>query len=130
VPGIQREHVGTAAGLRTHILVALGAAMFVIVSLDMDASPDATTRVLQGIATGIGFVGAGTILKANDERHIHGLTSASSIWLTAALGSAAGAGRIWPAFAGAVMALITLSTLRRFESRVRPPEVPPPAQTF
>lgn len=118
LPGLQRERVHVAAGLRTHMLVSLGAAIFVLAAIDAHATVDATTRVIQGLATGIGFVGAGAILKSSQSQQVHGLTTASSIWLTAALGTAAGLGRIWLTILGSVFALVILATLRRFEQRI------------
>jgi putative Mg2+ transporter-C (MgtC) family protein len=118
IPGMQRERVGMAAGLRTHTLVSLGSALFVLTAINSGASPDAVTRVLQGIATGIGFVGAGAIVKATELKQVHGLTTASSIWMTAALGAAAGSGRLGLAVLGSVLALVVLSVLHRFESHV------------
>src|SRR5262249_47833307 len=94
LPGLQRERIGTPAGLRTHMLVALGAAVFSMAALEAGADVSDTTRVIQGVATGIGFVGAGAIVRLAG-REIHGLTTAASIWLTAALGTAVGLGRIW-----------------------------------
>ena len=88
-----------------------------LAALDSGASMDDTTRVIQGLATGIGFVGAGAILKASESRQVHGLTTAASIWLTAGLGTAAGAGRIWLPLAGSILALVILAVLRKFEER-------------
>jgi putative Mg2+ transporter-C (MgtC) family protein len=116
LPGLQRERVHVAAGLRTHMLVSLGSAIFVLAALDTGATIDATTRVIQGLATGIGFVGAGAILKSAQNQEIRGLTTAASIWLTAGLGTAVGVGRIWLPLFGSLLALIVLSLLRRFES--------------
>ena len=91
--GYERERGGHPAGLKTHILVSAGSALFVLVPLLAGASMDATTRVMQGVVQGIGFLGAGAILKqANDER-IQGLTSAAGIWLAAAIGMTAGLGK-------------------------------------
>jgi putative Mg2+ transporter-C (MgtC) family protein len=118
LPGLQRERMGVPAGLRTHMLVSLGAAIFVFAALDAGASMGDTTRVIQGLATGIGFVGAGAILKSAQSHEVHGLTTASSIWLTAGLGTAVGVGRIWLPMIGSVLALIILSLLRRFEAHV------------
>ena len=91
--GWQRERVGKAAGLRTHMLVCLGAALFVTVPLLMGMTHDSVSRVIQGLTTGIGFVGAGAIVKAESPSRIHGLTTAAGIWLTAAIGVAVGLGR-------------------------------------
>src|SRR5688572_20329145 len=84
--GLQREREGKAAGLRTHMLVALGAALFTIAPLEVGMSSENLSRVIQGVATGVGFLGAGTILKRRDEQEIHGLTTAAGVWLTAAVG--------------------------------------------
>ena len=112
LPGLQRERTGMAAGLRTHMLVSLGSALFVMAALEAGASMDAATRVIQGLATGIGFVGAGAILKSDQPNQVHGLTTAASVWLTAALGTAVGAGRIWLPLVGSIMALLILAVLR------------------
>ena len=95
--GLNREMHHKPAGLRTHALVALGAAVataLVAANWDGSAPPhfDAISRVVQGIITGIGFLGAGVILRAENGKSIHGLTTAASIWLAACLGSASGAG--------------------------------------
>src|SRR5215207_7268951 len=83
VLGYEREHRGKAAGVRTHMLVALGAALYVLVP-HLAGVPDADlTRVLQGLVTGIGFLGAGTIIKRDAENAVKGLTTAAGIWLTA-----------------------------------------------
>lgn len=86
--GLEREAVHKPAGVRTHMLVCLGAALFVLVTLE--TLPNETARIIAGIATGIGFLGAGTIFKAESE--VHGLTTAASIWAVAAVGIAVGLG--------------------------------------
>jgi putative Mg2+ transporter-C (MgtC) family protein len=91
--GYEREIAGTSAGLRTHMLVALGAALFVLVPIQAGTSIADMSRVLQGVMAGIGFLGAGAIIKLSQDREIKGLTTAASIWLTAAIGVAAGMGR-------------------------------------
>jgi len=89
--GIERHLHGRWAGLRTHMLVAMAAAMFAIAGHVISAGDQAqVTRVIQGIAAGIGFLGAGTILKLSDQLEVKGLTTATSVWLAAALGTAAG----------------------------------------
>ena len=95
--GLNREMRHKPAGLRTHALVALGAAVAtVLVVGNQEATApghlDAMSRVIQGIITGIGFLGAGVILRTENSRVVHGLTTAASIWLAACLGSASGAG--------------------------------------
>lgn len=112
VLGFERETAGSYAGLRTHMLVALGAALFVLVPLQMDYSPDAMGRVLQGVISGIGFLGAGAIIKLSHEQEIRGLTTAASIWLTAAIGITAGMGRELTAILGTLFALLILALLR------------------
>ena len=107
--GFEREWSGKAAGLRTHMTVALGCATFMLVSVETSNDPDNVSRAIQGIAAGIGFIGAGTILKREDESDIKGLTTAASIWLTAAVGSAAGGGRGWLALIGVVIAFFILT---------------------
>jgi putative Mg2+ transporter-C (MgtC) family protein len=115
--GFEREAMGKAAGLRTHMLVALGAALFVMVPVEAGMSGE-LGRVVQGIAAGVGFLGAGTILKRSDRQEVTGLTTAASIWLTAALGVAAGVSRIWLPVAGAVLAWIILYVVAVVERRV------------
>lgn len=116
--GLQREYAGKPAGLRTHMLVALGATLFVVASLEFGMSPGDMSRVVQGLATGIGFLGAGAILKLREEREITGLTTAAGIWLTAAIGVAVGLGRWGSAALGVVLTVIILAALGGIESRV------------
>jgi putative Mg2+ transporter-C (MgtC) family protein len=109
VVGVQREKAGKPAGLRTHILVCLGTAVFVLASSGVGMSMEGLSRVVQGVVTGIGFVGAGTILKLNREREIQGLTTAAGIWMTAAIGVAVGLGSLGVALLATGMALIILA---------------------
>jgi putative Mg2+ transporter-C (MgtC) family protein len=118
--GFQREQAGKAAGLRTHVLVALGSAFFVMIPQQAGMSIADLSRVLQGIITGVGFLGAGTILKRPTEEHIEGLTTAAGLWLTAAVGSAAGMGREASAVLGTVLAFLILALL----PRIKPPTDP------
>jgi putative Mg2+ transporter-C (MgtC) family protein len=111
--GYQRESVGAAAGLRTHMLVSLGCALFVIIPLQAGMALGDLSRVLQGVTAGIGFLGAGAILKLTDENQIVGLTTAASIWLTAAVGIAAGMGREGTAVLSAIFAFVILSLLKK-----------------
>ena len=113
VLGWERESVGAPAGLRTHMLVSLGSALFVLIPLQAGMRLDDLSRVLQGITAGIGFLGAGAILKQHDRKDIHGLTTAASVWTTAAIGVAAGMGRESSAIVSAVFAFVILSILRR-----------------
>jgi putative Mg2+ transporter-C (MgtC) family protein len=106
--GLNREREGKPAGLRTHALVALGAAMLTIVGLLLQVSDAAApSRVLQGIVAGVGFIGAGTILHRDDARGAHGLTTAAAIWIVAAIGVAAGAG-LWRTAASALGVALAL----------------------
>lgn len=111
--GYERESIGASAGLRTHMLVSLGSAMFVLIPLQAGMSVGDVSRVLQGVTAGVGFLGAGAILKSQKEGEITGLTTAASVWLTAAVGVAAGMGREATAVLSALLALIILSLLRR-----------------
>ena len=88
--GLERERAGKPAGFRTHILVSLGTAIVVLACAGSRMDLDGLSRVIQGIVTGIGFIGAGSILKINEERDIQGLTTAAGIWMTAAIGIACG----------------------------------------
>jgi len=115
--GYERESVGASAGLRTHMLVSLGSALFVLIPLQAGMHIQDLSRVLQGVTAGIGFLGAGAILKQADKNDIHGLTTAASVWLTAAIGVAAGMGREATAIVSAVFAVIVLSILRRATKR-------------
>jgi putative Mg2+ transporter-C (MgtC) family protein len=115
--GYERERTGKAAGLRTHMLVALSSAVFVIGALDAGLSPTDVSRIVQGVAAGIGFIGAGTILKHSDEGQVKGLTTAAGVWLTAAVGVAAGLGRLGVVVMSVALALIILAVVARFEPR-------------
>jgi len=115
IMGYQRESVHSTAGLRTHILVCLGAAFFVLASVEAGQTSADVSRVIQGIVAGIGFLGAGTILKVGDRLEVHGLTTAASVWLTAAIGTGAGLGHIWLPTVGAVIGWIVLGPIGRIE---------------
>lgn len=91
--GYERERKGKAAGVKTHMLVAIGAAIFIMVPKEMGVSDIELGRIIQGVVAGIGFLGAGAIIKGNNEEHISGLTTAAGIWLTAAIGVTVGLGR-------------------------------------
>ncbi len=106
VIGVEREHKGKAAGLRTHTLISLGAAVFTVTSIFAFGSDPA--RVAANIVTGIGFIGAGSILSNRQEGIVTGLTTAASMWITAAIGLAAGAGLYLFATVGTLLALAVL----------------------
>ena len=114
--GAQRERSGKPAGLRTHMLVAMGGALFVLAPLEAGMELNGISRVIQGIVTGIGFIGAGAILKLQDKREIEGLTTAAGIWMTAAVGIAAGLGRLGLALVSTVLTWITLALIGKIET--------------
>ena len=117
--GFERERTGKAAGLRTHMLVALGAALLMVAGEESGMTPADLSRVVQGVITGIGFLGAGTILKNEEAREIEGLTTAAGIWLTAGIGVAAGIGRWGTAALAVAASWIVLSLLGRLERRLK-----------
>lgn len=111
VIGLQRELTHKPAGLRTHLLVALGTALLVVAAVNANMKSADISRVIQGLITGIGFLGGGTILKLTQEHEIRGLTTAAGIWLTAAASVAAGLGQFADAFIGVFFALIVLTVV-------------------
>jgi putative Mg2+ transporter-C (MgtC) family protein len=119
VIGYERERARKPAGLRTHMLVAVGAAICVIVPVQLDFDTADLSRIIQGLVTGIGFLGGGAILKSKEEGSIEGLTSAAGIWLTAGLGIAVGLGGIGIGLICMVLGLIILTMLFSLENRVR-----------
>jgi putative Mg2+ transporter-C (MgtC) family protein len=113
--GYQRELTGKSAGLRTHMLVTLGAAFFVIVPQLENMPTGDISRVVQGLIAGIGFLGGGAILKVTTEKEIYGLTTAAGIWMAAAIGVAAGFGRLGTAILAAGMSFLILDLVYRVE---------------
>ena len=118
IVGFEREQTGKAAGLRTHLLVSVASALFVLAPLEGGMATNDVSRVIQGVATGIGFIGAGAILKRKDDSEIQGLTTAAGIWLTAAAGIAAGLGRLGLALAAAFLAWVILRVVERIDAKV------------
>lgn len=116
--GFEREQRGKAAGIKTHMLVAIGSALFVLIPQQAGLSEEELSRVMQGIIAGIGFLGAGAILKGHDEKDLKGLTTAAGIWLTAAIGVAAGLGRESSAILCTVLALAILVTMPKVIDRL------------
>ena len=116
--GIQRELTHKPAGLRTHMLLALGTALLVIIAEESGMSKSDLSRVLQGLVTGIGFLGGGAILKLTAEHEIHGLTTAAGIWLTAAASAAAGLGQLALAVVGVCLGLLVLAAFVKVEKRL------------
>jgi putative Mg2+ transporter-C (MgtC) family protein len=123
--GLERSYHGRAAGLRTYALVSFGSALLVaggqyeLFSASQDRGD--VTRIIQGIVTGIGFLGAGVIVKEGFA--VRGLTTAASIWVASAIGVVLGAGSYWMGGAAMLVTLIALTILRHFEDRL-------PSQTF
>jgi putative Mg2+ transporter-C (MgtC) family protein len=103
--GLERERHGKPAGIRTHMLVAAGSALFVLVPLQMGMDHEGLSRVMQGLLAGVGFICAGAILKLEREEQVQGLTSAAGIWMTSAIGVAAGLGREMTAFLSTLLVL-------------------------
>ncbi len=106
--GFQREKSGKPAGLRTHILICMGSALFTIVSIYGFGGGADPARIAAGVVTGIGFIGAGVIFRGMRGDKVMGITTAASIWITAAIGLAAGAGLYIIAAAAAVVTLLVL----------------------
>lgn len=113
--GWNRERYGNAAGLRTHMLVGLGSALFVLVPLQSGMQIADVSRVLQGVIAGIGFLGAGAIIKMDDKMKVRGVTTAASIFMTAAIGVSAGMGREVLAILCTGLALAILALLPKLE---------------
>lgn len=109
--GYERELQGKSAGMRTHMLVAIGAALFVLIPQQAGASNEDLSRVLQGLITGVGFLGAGSIIVGTKDVETKGLTTAAGIWVTAAIGMAAGIGREATAAFSTIIALLILSAV-------------------
>ncbi|NTX11656.1 MgtC/SapB family protein [Myxococcus sp. CA056] len=126
VLGLERELRGQAAGLRTHILVSLGACLFTLASVFVEwtlggDSPDGSradvSRIASQVVVGIGFLGAGAIIR--DQGQVKGLTTAANLWLTASVGLATGMGFHWAAGTTVVIAFLALAGLRPLERAIR-----------
>ncbi|AFY86391.1 MULTISPECIES: MgtC/SapB family protein [Chroococcidiopsis] len=125
--GINRERKGRPAGMRTFMLVSMGAALFVMIPLQAEgdspyAATNALSRTIQGVTTGVGFLGAGLILQQSSKRSetpkVRGLTTAASVWIAAALGAAIGCGFWQMGVIGALLTLVTLSGVKRVRQSV------------
>jgi putative Mg2+ transporter-C (MgtC) family protein len=114
--GFQREKARKPAGLRTHMLVSLGTTVFVLACTGVGMNSGDLSRVIQGIVTGIGFLGAGSILKLSAERDIQGLTTAAGVWMTAAIGVAVGVGSLGVALLSTAFTLGVLALARPLEA--------------
>ena len=108
--GINRDLRHKPAGLRTHGLVSIGAALVVLVAIESGANADGVSRVLQGLITGIGFLGAGVIIHHEASRRVQGLTTAASVWVAASLGAACGLGLYTLVLVAVFAALLVLVT--------------------
>lgn len=106
--GYQRERARKPAGLRTHILICLGSALFAVISVFGFSGGADAARVAAGVVTGIGFIGAGVILRGVRGDQLVGITTAASVWITAAIGLAAGTGMYLVAFIAAVVSVLVL----------------------
>jgi putative Mg2+ transporter-C (MgtC) family protein len=116
--GLEREISGKAAGLRTNLLICLGAAVFTIISRQIAAGTNASVaRIAAQIVTGVGFLGAGAIIQ--DRGGIYGLTTAATIWMVASIGMACGAGFFLLASASTVLAIVVLVGLNPLEKRIK-----------
>ena len=112
--GLEREIKGKAAGLRTNVLISLGAADFTIISIQMGGGQgDSLTRIAAGVVTGVGFLGAGAIIQ--DRGGIHGLTTAATIWMVASIGMACGAKLYFLAVISTLIAVVVLIGLGQLE---------------
>jgi putative Mg2+ transporter-C (MgtC) family protein len=118
VIGLERERKGRAAGLRTHILVCMGSCLIMLISFKVfDIYKGQTTldpgRIAAGVVTGIGFLGAGTIIR--NPKQVKGLTTAATIWVSAAIGLGVGCGFYFPAFLVTLFSVIILFFFRKLE---------------
>jgi putative Mg2+ transporter-C (MgtC) family protein len=115
--GYERQKQGKSAGVRTHMMVAIGAALFVLIPQQAGATIADISRVLQGLTAGIGFLGAGAIIMGTRQTEARGLTTAAGIWVTAAIGVAAGLGRESTAVLSTVVALFVLSVVPLIQAK-------------
>lgn len=113
--GLQRQKTHKPAGLRTHMLVCLTSAVVVLACAGMGMNVEGQARVIQGLLTGIGFIGAGSILKLSHAHDIKGLTTAAGLWMIAAIGIACGVGTIGIALIGTALTLIVLALVKDIE---------------
>jgi putative Mg2+ transporter-C (MgtC) family protein len=121
--GMERELSHHPAGLRTNLLVCVGAVMYGMMATYGFQSPDSAARIIANILVGVGFLGTGVVMK--DEHTVHGLTTAATIWVVAAVGASIAVHLYFLAIAGTVVVLVTLFFLRRFE-RKDPPRMDAP----
>lgn len=120
VIGLERQFKRKPAGLRTNVLICLGAAVFTIISARMAGDKEAITRIAAQIVTGVGFLGAGAVIQ--DRGGIHGLTTAATIWLVASIGMACGAKLYLLAVISTLIAIVVLVGLGQLEKVFGRPE--------
>jgi putative Mg2+ transporter-C (MgtC) family protein len=124
IVGWERESGDKPAGLRTHMMVSLGAAVFTLAALRAISEYDTTagdpSRIVMGVATGIGFLGAGSIIRTGGE--VHGITTAAGIWVVGAVGACCGAGYYAIASVAVVLSVVVLSVLLRIGPQADNPE--------
>ena len=120
--GFERQMGRKAAGLRTHVLVCLGSTLFTLLTVhavrEFGGSSLDPTRIIHGVITGVGFLGAGSIMR--QEGYVHGLTTAASVWMVAAIGTAVGVRAYGLAVTGTVLALVVLEGYRWIERFLSP----------
>jgi putative Mg2+ transporter-C (MgtC) family protein len=115
--GLEREIHRKPAGLRTNMLICMGAAMFTLISKHIGINTDAETRIIQGVVTGVGFLGAGVLI--HQQGNVHGLTTAATIWLVTAVGIACGARLYGLSITASILAIIVLMGLTPIERKMR-----------
>lgn len=115
--GYERELRGKSAGLRTHMLVALGAALFILVPQQAGASQQDVSRILQGLIAGVGFLGAGAIMIGQQKENETGLTTAATVWITAAIGITVGIGFETTAVLSTFITLVILALIPKFVNK-------------
>jgi putative Mg2+ transporter-C (MgtC) family protein len=125
--GYERRLKGKPAGMRTHMLVALGSAVFIMAPRLAGFEEAAVSRIIQGLVAGIGFLGAGAIIKDQQGEHVEGLTTAASIWMTAAIGMTAGMGRGATAIISTLLTLAVLVLMQDDDPRFRGRDAKPPS---
>lgn len=114
--GFERELHKKPAGLRTNMLICMGAALFTLISKHMGVNADSETRIIQGVVTGVGFLGAGVLI--HQQGSVHGLTTAATIWLVTAIGIACGTRLYGLSIAATSLAIIVLIGLNPIERKI------------
>lgn len=112
--GLEREYRRKPAGLRTNILIAVGSALFTLISIQLGTVSHTPDRIASTIVTGMGFIGGGAILR--NRNTVHGMTTAATVWVNAAIGMAVGAGEFATATAATMVTLVVLAVLPPIEA--------------